>query len=45
MWEVKTDYICGQKIFYVCKGGSKIGTFDDEWAAQEFADSLNARES
>lgn len=44
MWEVKPDYVNGEKLYFVEKDGNRIGTFDDRDRAQEYADILNGEE-
>ena len=41
MWEVEPDYVNGEKLYFVCREGERIGTFDNRERAQEFADTLN----
>ena len=44
MWEVVPDYVNGEKLYFVEKDGTRIGTFDDRMRAQEFADVMNGEE-
>lgn len=42
-WEVQVDYVYGERLYFVTKDGSRIGTFDDMERAQEYADALNGK--